>query len=364
MRGTLFQQWTTVQAASNLLVFTQSVEDWLDVSSFADACFWIDVSQITGSSNAVVQPVLQSSPTLDDTYFFPVAPPVTLSAGSTPILVKTVRATSTVPLARYLRWQLQVSNSSGTWGATFRVRAGLSKQSFFVPTQLPGCELWLRADMGITFGNAPTNTLVSGWADQSGNNNNASQVNSGNQPTYVTNAMNGAPALSGSGMAEWMETSAFTLGANATLFVATQPSTSTQVTYARIIEQQYSATYFLGCDTTGTHYKLIVCNNSQPYGAAQGGTVTASTNTIVSGMYSSTTGTGGVYVNGLLVGSDTFTAPSPTSLPLMIMQAFGTGGSFWAGLFAETVIYNRALSTSEMTRVHRYLGARYGVAVP
>lgn len=364
MQGALLQQWTTVQTASSFGSFTQSVEDWLDVSSFADAAFWIDVSQVTASANATVQLVLQSSPTLDETYFFPVAPPVTLSAASTPILVKTVRAASTVPLARYLRWQLQVStNNTATWGATFRVRAGLSKQSFFVPTQVPGCVLWLRADMGITFANAPTNTLVSGWADQSGNGNNASQSTSGSQPGYATGVMNGAPALTGNGTSYWMQTSAFTLGASATLFAAAQPSVSTQSAYARLIEHNAGETYYIGCDVTGTEYKLIVNDATSPYGTAQGGTVTAGTNSIIAGAYASTTGT--VFVNGSSVGSGSFTAPSPTSLQMAIMQDSANYASyFWDGNFAEAIVYNRRLSTNEMAKVHRYLGARYGVAVP
>lgn len=136
--------------------FTQSAEAWADVSSFADAVFWIDVAQLTGSAGAVVQLVLQSSPTLDEAYFMAIAPPVTLYVtGGGPIAVKTLRTPNMAPLARHVRWQLQVSGNSGTWGATLRVRMSLMKQSLFVPTDVQGCALWLRGDLGVTLAIGP-----------------------------------------------------------------------------------------------------------------------------------------------------------------------------------------------------------------
>jgi hypothetical protein len=330
------------------------------VSSFADAAFWIDVSQVNGASGAVVQLVLQSSPTRDEAYFGPVAPPVTLSPTTAPIVVRSVRAASTIPLSRFVRWQLQVSIASATWGARFRVRAGLSKQSFFSPTQLAGCMLWLRSDMGITLASGN----VSNWSDQSGNGNSATQGTAGSQPPYVTNIMNGAAALKGDGIQYWMQTSAFTLGATATLFAAAQPTVTPQIAGARLIEHHYSQTYMLCTDTTaGTQYKLIVNDGTSPYGTAVGGTVTVDANTIISGTYSSPTGT--LFVDGTSAGTGTFTAPTATSLPLAIMQSLNSQfAAYWKGYFAEAIVYNVALGASDMVRVHRYLGARYGVAVP
>ncbi|MCL5098990.1 MAG: Ig-like domain-containing protein, partial [Candidatus Omnitrophica bacterium] len=61
-----------------------------------------------------------------------------------------------------------------------------------------GLQLWLKADTGVT---ADASSLVSGWADQSPNGNNAIQDNSlaiGTEdlrPTLVQNAQNGKPAI-------------------------------------------------------------------------------------------------------------------------------------------------------------------------
>ena len=53
--------------------------------------------------------------------------------------------------------------------------------------------LWLKADAGTstTTNNAP----ISSWNDQSGNGINVSQATASLQPTYLTNALNGMPAI-------------------------------------------------------------------------------------------------------------------------------------------------------------------------
>jgi len=69
-----------------------------------------------------------------------------------------------------------------------------SKKSFvpFVPTDIAGCKLWLKADAGIT---KDGSNYVSQWADQSGNNNHAVQATGSAQPLWVDNQLNGKPAL-------------------------------------------------------------------------------------------------------------------------------------------------------------------------
>jgi hypothetical protein len=48
------------------------------------------------------------------------------------------------------------------------------------------------------------------------------------------------------------------------------------------------------------------------------------------------------------VGSDTFTAPSNTSLPLFIGQYYGGAGYGWIGALDEVRLYNRALTAAEV----------------
>ena len=57
-----------------------------------------------------------------------------------------------------------------------------------------GLQLWLKADAGVTTNSAG---LVIGWADQSGNGNNAAPTNGNTaySPTYLANSQNGLPTL-------------------------------------------------------------------------------------------------------------------------------------------------------------------------
>ena len=57
-----------------------------------------------------------------------------------------------------------------------------------------GLQLWLKADAGVTTNAAG---LVTGWADQSGNGNNAAPTNNNTtySPTYLANSQNGLPTI-------------------------------------------------------------------------------------------------------------------------------------------------------------------------
>jgi len=372
MRQFVLQPWTTVRGSSgSISSVLQDEPGWLDLSGWGDAAFWVDVSCVTPpTSGGPVTLTLESSPTRDENSFKTVAPPTVLSVNASPLsapsptLVKTVRTPTTGVLSRWTRWRLSANGSVGpqNWDATFRIRGVVGRSSYFVPTQLQNCSLWLRGDLGITLNGGN----VSGWADQSGNNNNAAQANSANQPPYVATAMNGQPALKGDGANYWMKTSSFSLGAQATLIAVVQclEAPGTQW-YRRILEHNYAATYYLGTDSTGNQYKLIVDDSTAPFGTANGGTlVVGPPNVIVTGTYLAPTGT--IYINGAAAAHDStsFTTPTPTSFPMYVMAQLGGAANFWHGYLAEVIVYNRALSASELSLVHRYLGARYGVVVP
>lgn len=364
MRSVTLQDWITVQAyaaASSgppVSAFNQPQPGWLDVSSFADATFWIDVAQVNPTTTGTVQLVLQSSPTLDEAYFAAVAPPISISASPVPLVVRTIRTPTTAPLARFLRWRLLTTNTSvGNWGATFRIRVAASPERFFQPTDLNGCVLWLRSDLGISPPPSPGST-VTGWADQSGNGNSASASGT-YEPPYVQSAINGLPAIQGNG-SSYMMTQSFTLGSQASLFAVHQPTLATQSSYTRLIDHQYSVSYYLGTDTTGTEYQIIVNDPNYPYGNVVGGSVGVGTTTVTAGIYDGATGT--LYVNGTNVASGSLPTPSLVNSTAAVMRDQGQQyATYYQGYFAEAIVYNRALSARELTQVNRYLGIRYAV---
>lgn len=358
MDAILLQPWTTARASatSGVLSITQDEEAWLDLGQALDATFWIDVPVVTTAGSTVFLN-LESAPTKDESLFQPITPPVALSASASPVLARTVRSASTAPLSRWVRWRLSTPSGSGTWDATFRVRVVPSQTQFFVPTDLAGCTVWLRGDLGIT----ASGGVVSAWADQSGSNNNASSSGAA-QPQYVQNAMNGLPAIKGDGLAYYMSTAAFQLQRDATFIAAVEPLVSPQLGFARLLETNFQTAFCLLLDSGGSNYKWIVATPGSPYGTVSGGGCSANQIQIVSATNNNTSAT--LYLNGLSVSSGTMSAPGTTNLPLYIMRDFSGASTFFKGYFGEAIIYNRALSASELTRVHRYLGGRYGVSVP
>jgi hypothetical protein len=267
-----------------------------------------------------------------------------------------------LPALALVRVRVQLGGG-GASAAQVKVFVRQGPRLGFQPPSLPGCLLWLRSDTGITLnGNNPPG--VSAWADLSGNGNNATQATGANQPPYVRRIMNGFPAIQGDGANYYMSTGNITLGAQATLLAVVQPTdvTFNHQDYRRLLEHNHASTYYLGTNSDGTKYKIIVDDSSAPFGTAEGGTLQLA-NQIVMGTYLSPTGT--VYVNGTSVASDSssFTTPANTSLPLYIMYG-PAGANMFTGYMAEAIVYNRALSATEILQVHRYLGARYAVSVP
>jgi hypothetical protein len=68
-----------------------------------------------------------------------------------------------------------------------------------IPTN--GLKLWLRSDSDVVF----NGSNVSGWRDQTANSNHVSQMTMMYQPIYVTNSINGKPAIRFDGADDWMD---------------------------------------------------------------------------------------------------------------------------------------------------------------
>lgn len=79
------------------------------------------------------------------------------------------------------------------------IEYGAAPPFSFTPTDLPGLELWLKADAGVT----ESGGLVSAWQDQSGNNRHPSVIAS---PTLLAAALNGLPAIDFNGTTQYLET--------------------------------------------------------------------------------------------------------------------------------------------------------------
>ena len=118
MQNYVMQDWITIRGSSNTPV-TQGEIGWLDMSAYQDINFWVDVREFSGSTTPTLY--FQTSPNKEDLLF---AAPAGAMASLTLTLTpsnpyRVLLATASVPIARYVRWQLIGPNSA--WDATFRV---------------------------------------------------------------------------------------------------------------------------------------------------------------------------------------------------------------------------------------------------
>jgi hypothetical protein len=251
-----------------------------------------------------------------------------------------------------------------------------------IPTDIPGCALWLDAADTQTLGLSNPNTspylpLVTQWNDKSGNGYNATlstgcnataptynqttkgiQFVAGNTNVGSTSAGNSLTIAQGFGNALVSKTCSF--------FFVAQRSIGTGGAYA----------YFLSGQTAGTNQNLFVgINNSDAmeineYGASLGSTITAysapdpiriygyamnSTNyTTVSNGTVLNTGVSGSY--SLLT---SFTQPE-------IGRRYGNTGNNVYHTFNlfEMIVFAPALSTTQRQQVEGYLGKKWGITVP
>jgi hypothetical protein len=274
---------------------------------------------------------------------------------------------------RWMRWRLSAPGATATWDATFRVRIGRSRSSFFAPTQLQGCVLWLRSDLGIpsqtTTGMAPG----AKWTDQSPIGNSGTVVG-GNGLTYAAGTR-GIPSISpssGSYVTGTFSTSLFDAQASHTHFnVSSYPFAGTQGVFATV-------------DTAGdasSGFAQLTHNVPSASGRVgnSGGTsfIDATTTTGLPAANTptiySTAGAGmgsnvDIWINGKSKASTAVTVtPSITLDTFFIFCLSLSAGApqfSFTGAAYEFLIFNRILSAAERLVVHRYLGGRYGIAVP
>jgi hypothetical protein len=117
--------WTTMRGASSVTSITQSESQWLDLQGFEDIVTWLEVKNVTlpgGATHVTLQ--YQTGTTKDEPLFASLlATAINLDTVVGAVTVsKFLMSSATIPLARWLRWQLAVTGApSAAWDATFRL---------------------------------------------------------------------------------------------------------------------------------------------------------------------------------------------------------------------------------------------------
>lgn len=204
---------------------------------------------------------------------------------------------------------------------------------------------------GIAQQAATDGSLVSAWLDQSGNNSTASQTTYANRPTYKANVWNGLPAISFPYNAfGYLENAALSSSQPFSIFVAYKYNTLTPSYYQQIYND-------LGTSPVSLHsYNGYIVPNagSAPNESAADtswhtiGIVWngASSTYQQDGSQATNQNFGSNPLNGLRIGNVNQTPPS---------AIYNMGG-----YIGELIIYNRALSSSEINQIMTYLKTKWG----
>ena len=232
---------------------------------------------------------------------------------------------------------------------------------------ISGLSLWLNAadSSSLTSTNLVNGCNISGWADETGSYP-VTQSTAANQPTYVTNAINGKPALHLNG-SQWLYNSS-NMGLNADMTIITVAATSSPSSqqYALwlgsgvVAEQSRSLGYYGSIYISAQIFDTYYINAAGLH-APDANTFVADVATLDSSVTHVV-----FYRNG---SPSTPGTPSTLSgvqnLTAGITLGDFVGHSFgWQGDIAEVLVYNRKLNDTELQQVGVYIADKYGLYHP
>jgi hypothetical protein len=220
----------------------------------------------------------------------------------------------------------------------------------FSNTSVSGMLLWLKAD---SIGGA---SPVSTWADQSGNGNDATQPSTSNQPTLVTNALNGLPVVHFT-WGQILNLPNVMNGATQGEIFAVVRSTGAPGVTGSLWDwgPGYGSAY---PNSDGTLYEAFGTDGNYWMSLGKPAQNLAQFHVYnISSSPSEWTQRFDGLVNYDRTGSN-LTADFSTS-PIL----GGNGASFLTGDFAEIIVYNQALNQAQRDTVNAYLGNKYNIYI-
>ena len=228
------------------------------------------------------------------------------------------------------------------------------------PKDIPGLQLWLRADSAVTYDGT---NKVSQWNDCSGNNNNAIQANATNKPLFINNV----PFLKNKSSIYFDGTNSYLLFP---MIISNSYSFFTVVSTGSI---KSSSETFLGAAGTGIRWALGVgadVNQGAGWAGTNSSIDLGSSNYIALNNYyilsyiKSTSGWE-IYCNGIFIRSvsDLSTPSSISNWSIGAEYPFGSPAYFLSGNIADILIYNNAISNADRIKVEAYLHNKYSSPV-
>ena len=203
----------------------------------------------------------------------------------------------------------------------------------------------------ITATKVVSSSAVTAWADQSGNNRNASEY-SGSYPTY--SLIGGKSFINFNAFVDLiLSNPIWEVGYTyiGTIFTVARFPSSSEGGNARLFSAEANTNYFIfgrGIDSTNAFF---VTNNQEDY-ATSSLEASNNTNYILEATFDEDDAT--IYLNGIQSGASGISSNFATG-----NEAIGGGEE--PSSIAEMVVYNRVLTTEERQQVEQYLNSKYQI---
>lgn len=251
----------------------------------------------------------------------------------------------------------------------------------FLPTQLSGCALWLRADRGVT----ESALAVSSWQNYGTLGGTFDQATPAAKPALAaTGGGNSQASLTFDGgdyLASSLASSSWTFlhSASSTVFVVWRTTSANPNTYYGVLSTAAGGSTNRGVSLFYDDRSGLSRNDCVFAGVNNGAAWVAQSISASNAFPAATWGVSesvfeygasgndlNAFTNGTSVISVDSTAVPSGSAPqgsLEIGRLVSDTGSRLVGSISEVIAYNSALSASDRWRVRRYLGTRYALTV-
>ena len=243
---------------------------------------------------------------------------------------------------------------------------GVAPTAPFSPANITGLALWLKADAGVTL----SGSSVTEWADQSGQGKTATGVTD-EEPTIITNALNGKTGIQFNGAQTMVTNSILTLGYNTPVTIIGVAEAS-----ANDVKSGDVARWFI---TIGNNNDLAEGLTFGPYGGTPafggliGGAGIGDTDILYSDMGENEAGLAvaindginfNYYHNGELIDSQEIIWTETTAVNSFSIATQKYEGShiFYSNcVIYELIVYDSALSAQDRQAVETYLNDKYAI---
>lgn len=248
-----------------------------------------------------------------------------------------------------------LNTKGGFWGDIGGVVAPT-----FVPSDISGLTLWLKADSLVLNNDDPVTT----WADSSGLGNDVTQATVAKKPTYKTNIQNSKPVVRFDGTDDKINGAV-----NLSTLFSVSAMTAFAVFKASVINTDAANGYENDCiwmHNTNANIGMVLRSTGptvSAYNFDNGSDFAASNINTTNFFAAMMRHQSGNIHSSINAGSETTTVSGNTS---DLNAPVGVGANynetaFMAGDIAEIIFYNTALSAADIARVYAYLNTKYAI---